>query len=166
MKQIEGLTEEDGTVYYEYNGEKINLTEIGDQCGTLHMTKAINYLTEKSGMERKLATKLMGRTYSLTPPNRAKIQAHAKKAAALDAELEEAKKVRKELREQKANEPLKCPKCGSTNLSANKKGFGVGKAVVGATVAGPLGLIAGNIGAKKVRVTCLNCGHQFWAGKG
>ena len=28
-----------------------------------------------------------------------------------------------------------------------------------------IGLVAGNIGAKKVRVTCLKCGYQFWAGK-
>lgn len=29
-----------------------------------------------------------------------------------------------------------CPKCGSTSLTANKKGFGVGKAVIGTAVAG------------------------------
>lgn len=60
----------------------------------------------------------------------------------------------------------RCPKCGSASLTANKKGFGVGKAVVGAGLFGPIGLAAGNIGAQKVRVTCLNCGHQFDAGKG
>ncbi len=58
-----------------------------------------------------------------------------------------------------------CPKCGSTSLSGNKKGFGVGKAVVGAALTGGIGLLAGNMGAKKVRVTCLKCGHQWWAGK-
>jgi len=58
-----------------------------------------------------------------------------------------------------------CPKCLSTSLSGHKKGFGIGKAVVGAAMTGGIGLIAGNIGAKKVRITCLNCGHQFWAGK-
>lgn len=57
-----------------------------------------------------------------------------------------------------------CPKCHSTSLSAHKKGFGIGKAVVGAALTGGIGLVAGNIGAKKVRVTCLKCGHQFWAG--
>jgi RNA polymerase subunit RPABC4/transcription elongation factor Spt4 len=57
-----------------------------------------------------------------------------------------------------------CPKCYSTSLTADKKGFGIGKAVVGAMVAGPIGLVAGNISAKKIRVTCLKCGHQFWAG--
>lgn len=56
-----------------------------------------------------------------------------------------------------------CPKCGSVSLSAHKKGFGIGKAVAGATIAGGIGLVAGNLGAKKVRVTCLNCGKQFWA---
>lgn len=59
----------------------------------------------------------------------------------------------------------KCPKCGSTSLSADKKGFGISKAVVGAAVAGPIGLIAENIGSKTVRITCLKCGHQFFASK-
>lgn len=54
-----------------------------------------------------------------------------------------------------------CPKCGSTSLSANKKGYGIGKGVVGAAVAGPIGLVAGNINAKKVWVTCLKCGYRW-----
>ena len=58
-----------------------------------------------------------------------------------------------------------CPKCHSTSLSANKKGFGIGKAVIGAAFTGGIELVAGNIGAAKVKVTCLKCGHQFWAGK-
>ncbi|MCO4288437.1 hypothetical protein NFW40_03960 [Clostridioides difficile] len=57
----------------------------------------------------------------------------------------------------------RCPKCGSTSLSAHKKGFGIGKAVVGAWAVGGIGLVAGNANAKKVRVTCLKCGKQFWA---
>ena len=68
---------------------------------------------------------------------------------------------KKRIAENKANGIACCPKCGSASLSANKKGFGVGKAVVGAYVAGPVGLVAGNIGAKKVWVTCLNCGHRW-----
>lgn len=55
-----------------------------------------------------------------------------------------------------------CPKCGSTSLSANKKGFGAGKALVGMAVTGGLlGAVAGNIGAKKTVVTCLSCGHKW-----
>lgn len=68
---------------------------------------------------------------------------------------------RERIKENKKNAVACCPKCGSTSLSANKKGFGIGKAVVGAAIVGPLGLVAGNKGAKKVYVTCLNCGHRW-----
>lgn len=79
-------------------------------------------------------------------------------------EMQKANKLKK--KEMKAQ--AHCPRCGSTSLSAHKKGFGIGKAVVGAAVTAPLGLgligaVAGNKGAKKVRVTCLKCGKQFWA---
>ena len=56
---------------------------------------------------------------------------------------------------------IKCPKCGSTQLSANKKGFGVGKAAAGAILTGPVGLLAGGIGSNKILVTCMGCSFQF-----
>lgn len=71
------------------------------------------------------------------------------------ARQEKAKARREEKR------TARCPRCGSTSLSANKKGFGIGKAVVGASLFGGLGLMAGNAGARKVWVTCLNCGHRW-----
>ncbi len=70
-------------------------------------------------------------------------------------------KVKQRIAENKANGIACCPKCGSTSLSANKKGFSIGKAIVGAALVGDIGLSAGNIGAKKVVITCLSCGHQF-----
>lgn len=57
-----------------------------------------------------------------------------------------------------------CPKCGSTSLSANKKGFSVGKAVAGAAFT-PIGVLAGGIGSNKIQITCLNCGYKFKPGK-
>ena len=38
---------------------------------------------------------------------------------------------------------LYCPFCGSSQLTANKKGFGAGKAVAGAVLTGGVGLLAG-----------------------
>lgn len=61
----------------------------------------------------------------------------------------EIQKEELELQKQQIESQAKCPRCGSTSLSGNKKGFGIGKAVMGAAVAGPLGLVAGNIGSKK-----------------
>jgi ribosomal protein S27E len=54
---------------------------------------------------------------------------------------------------------IKCPMCGSTQLTANKKGFSVGQAVAG-------GIIGGAIGMNKVKITCLKCGNTFNPGQG
>lgn len=82
-------------------------------------------------------------------------------------ELEEARKQTEQQRQQlrlqrkQYDEMMKCPRCGSTSLSGNKKGYGVGKGVVGAALLGPIGLVAGNIGSGKVMVTCMKCGYKF-----
>lgn len=57
-----------------------------------------------------------------------------------------------------------CPRCGSDQLSANKKGFSVGKAVGGLLIPG--GVLWGFHGSKKVMITCLACAKQFNAGEG
>lgn len=60
---------------------------------------------------------------------------------------------------------VKCPKCGSNQITANKKGFSGTKAVAGAVLTGGVGLLAGTIGSNKVVITCLNCGNQFRPGQ-
>ncbi len=60
---------------------------------------------------------------------------------------------------------VKCPKCGSTQLSANKKGFSGKKAVAGGILTGGIGLLAGTIGSNKIIITCLSCGNQFAPGE-
>ena len=60
---------------------------------------------------------------------------------------------------------IHCPKCGSTQITANKKGFSGKKAVVGALLTGgTLGLLAGTLGSKQMIITCLNCGNEFKPG--
>ena len=60
---------------------------------------------------------------------------------------------------------LYCPFCGSSQLTANKKGFGAGKAVAGAALTGGIGLLAGFIGSGNVKVTCLKCGCEWKPGQ-
>jgi hypothetical protein len=60
-----------------------------------------------------------------------------------------------------SNNQIKCSNCGSTQITAGNKGFGLGKAAVGGLLLGPVGLLGGIIGSKKVIVTCLNCGHKW-----
>lgn len=64
--------------------------------------------------------------------------------------------------EDNGNNQAHCPRCGSTSLSPNKKGFGVGRATVGTLAFGLVpGLLIGSAGSKKIEVTCLKCGKKF-----
>lgn len=67
----------------------------------------------------------------------------------------------------KASQQVCCPKCGSSQLTANKKGFSLGKAVAGGVLLVPIaGIATGMIGKNKIIITCLNCGKQFKPGNG
>jgi len=55
------------------------------------------------------------------------------------------------------NQGIVCPSCHSTQVTAGKKGFGIGKAVVGGVLLGPVGLLAGFIGSKNMEFFCLSC---------
>jgi ssDNA-binding Zn-finger/Zn-ribbon topoisomerase 1 len=63
-------------------------------------------------------------------------------------------------------EDIKCPKCASTSIHADKKGFSTGKAVAGTLIGNPVvGALAGTHGSNKIIMTCLNCGHEFKPGE-
>jgi tellurium resistance protein TerD len=70
-----------------------------------------------------------------------------------------------EMSDNKHEKQIKCPMCSSTQLTANKKGFGLGKAAIGGILTGGIGLLGGFIGSGKVKITCLNCGNSWKAGK-
>lgn len=59
---------------------------------------------------------------------------------------------------------IHCPKCRSTQVTAQKQGFGLGKAAVGGVLTGGFGLLGGFIRSRKVYLTCLKCGHRFKPG--
>jgi predicted RNA-binding Zn-ribbon protein involved in translation (DUF1610 family) len=56
---------------------------------------------------------------------------------------------------------VRCPKCGSTQINANKKGFNVGQALVGGLLSGGVGVVAGLWGSNEIRINCLKCGHRW-----
>lgn len=58
-------------------------------------------------------------------------------------------------------EAVQCPKCGSKQIVANKKGFGVGKAAAGVVLLGPLGLAGGMIGSNEIALSCMKCGNRW-----
>lgn len=60
---------------------------------------------------------------------------------------------------------IRCPKCNSDQIFADKKGFGLKKAAVGGILLGPVGLLGGMLGKNKVMITCMKCGHQWNVGE-
>jgi hypothetical protein len=57
---------------------------------------------------------------------------------------------------------VRCPRCNSTQITAQKRGFKVGRAVGAGIAIGPIGgLIGGAAGKNKIVITCLKCGHHW-----
>jgi RNase P subunit RPR2 len=88
-----------------------------------------------------------------------KIKNSAKELAEKGLEAAKEKKEQKQIEKQELKERIAemdregtayCPKCYSTNLSANKRGWK---------------MTTGFIGSNKVIVTCLKCGNKFKPGK-
>jgi DNA-directed RNA polymerase subunit RPC12/RpoP len=85
---------------------------------------------------------------------------HARDAAARSAQQEQVL-ARAEERRTQAEAPLRCPKCSSAQLTAQKHGVSALKAAGGFLTLGPLGLLAGLHGSRKVDITCVKCGHSW-----
>ena len=76
------------------------------------------------------------------------------------------RRVAEERKQQAAQDGVACcPRCGSTSLSINKKGFGGGKATAGMLTFGLGGAVAGTYGMNRMKITCLNCGYKYKPGK-
>lgn len=65
------------------------------------------------------------------------------------------------------DEPIKCPKCNSTQIHVDKRGFKTGRAIAGGLLTGNIlvAAAAGGIGHDKIELTCLKCGCKFKIGE-
>lgn len=88
-----------------------------------------------------------------------------KRLAAEEAECakEEAQKREEQRKKEIASLPVRCPKCHSTSISTQKRGFKVGRGVAVAALTGfvDVGAIAGAVGAGKYINVCQKCGHKW-----
>ena len=146
------------------NGREINMLKIVSKYGG-NTSRACTHLRREYGLTKEEAQELLAPFISQTKANSTPVTF---KSMMKEYSQEVAEKVQEEAQLRKnleASGQIYCPQCLSTSVSSHKKGFGIGKAVIGANLFGGIGLAAGNIGAQKVLCTCLKCGNQWQAGK-
>ena len=68
----------------------------------------------------------------------------------------------KQTSESQDQQELKCPRCNSNQVFSYQKGYGWGKGLVGGVALGPLGLLAGGIGSKDIKLTCFSCKYEWY----
>lgn len=144
------------------NNVDIDLLEVVNRFGTGRI-KVIKYICDITGADLKEAKDAVdkyfdayyGKNLSFSEKRKLKKEQEAK-------EFRELESKKRKLNEQNI---AYCPKCGSTSLSAGKKGLDVGSSILGASIFGTIGLMAGAGDTESIKVTCLKCGNQFKAGR-
>lgn len=86
-----------------------------------------------------------------------------KSISGIDVEQSVFSDIKSKIKKTKEEEKVvRCPKCKGAQITAHKKGFGLGKAVVGTVTFGLLaGAGFGAVGKNKIYLSCMHCGHQW-----
>lgn len=69
--------------------------------------------------------------------------------------------MRKEIMDQEPPDEIRCPRCGSTQVHPEKRGWDLSLGLL----AGVVGLAAGGLRRNEIRLTCLKCGYNFRPGE-
>lgn len=138
-----------------------DVKSIVDQFGKNRIA-ACKYLSNTYNLPLKKAKELIDKEHERRIENQTILEVAKNQIA--EKTLKSQKELQKinQLKEEKI--PF-CPKCHSTNLTAQKKGFGLLKGALGVATVGLYGATAAGIGKNKIILTCLNCGYQFKPGK-
>lgn len=137
------------------NGREINLLKVVVKYGA-NTPRVYSYLRREYGISKEQATELLAPFEAQVVANKtSRKNIFATAAEELVAKSAEEAKRKSEL---DAAGQVYCPKCLSTSISANKRGYSVIRARL-------WGIAAGAIGSQKIICTCLKCGYQWKAGK-
>lgn len=144
------------------NGQVIDLFKVVCKYG-VNKERAYRYLKREYGIPKAQAKELLAQYYVPMDANKPTLRNSF--ADLFTSETEKKRSERQRRNELEESGQVYCPKCLSTSVSANQKGFGLVRGALGAMVGLDVGMIAGSIGSKKIICTCLKCGYQWKAGK-
>lgn len=125
------------------------------KCSQIKDGVVCNACFEKSGLKKAFPAKLVEVWEVVTMCDMSDDEKHAHIEKKRETLRQEENTARERMATMAIQQPAappapKCKKCGSTSISGNKRGYS---------------LMTGLIGANKVKITCMNCGHQWMAGK-
>lgn len=155
--------------YVDFGGTNIDVNAVIRTYGFgLRKSGAYGYIAQRTGYSMAQVKRFLDPIIAIHEENGEKTGLLDGVKAQASLEVSEGPRIAKQrIKANKKNGVACCPKCGSTSLSANKRGYSFVKGGLGATIGAStgvgaiIGLGAGNIGSKKVVVTCLNCGHKW-----
>lgn len=143
------------------NKETMDISEIIKEFGK-NKIEACKYIANTYNLSLAEAKQLVDNEYNKNNQGKSIWQRAKEQVVEQNIQKQEEKNRIKQLKKDKV--PF-CPKCHSTNLTAQKKGFGLLKGALGVATLGGFGITAAGIGKNKIILTCLNCGYQFKPGK-
>lgn len=157
------------SIYYvTVNGQKIDMIKVVGKYGC-DTPGVYRHLKQKYGISKEQAEDILAPYVSMKEKNSPRKSLFSELVQSINeqSEIDASKKDAEKKRHMELDDSgqVYCPKCLSTSVSANKKGFGFVRGSLGASVGLDVGLIAGGIGSKKVICTCLKCGYQWKPGK-
>ena len=144
-----------GTIFQEICYSK----DVCNRCGTeLSESERTIIITEVDDIAEQHA-KINKELYGLyVKDNEENLKKYKTK---LEYEEREEREMREFLASMREETEIRCPVCGSAQVTSTKKGFSLGKAAAGGLLLGGIGLLGGLVGSNKVMLNCLSCGHQF-----
>lgn len=143
---------------YERNGKTVDLHKV---IGTYGMgwrkAGAYGYLMTEFGISMKEAKTILDPIYAAHAGEEVSFGQSLKANMFLISEQQQKEQMEEEQKRKELEESgvAYCPKCLSTSVTAMKRGFSAGQAILTGS------LLIGAVGANKVKCVCLKCGHKW-----
>ena len=140
--------------YYERNGKRLDLHKIMRAAGKgWGKIGAYSHLQLELGITRREAKEILGPLYAAHAGEKITFVQSLKASFSLEADKAREDAMRKIQMDREGI--VYCPKCMSTSIAAEKRGYSAGQAILTGN------LLIGAVGANKTKCVCLKCGHKW-----